>query len=70
MANGFLIVDEKDWKELTPERRDWLIFNTLKSMDCRLQKLEKRPLTDKCWSFAGGVIGGFLAAIGFNWGAK
>ena len=33
MANGFLVIDEKDWKELTPERRDWLIFNTLKSLD-------------------------------------
>lgn len=68
MANGFLVVDEKDWQGQSPEQRDWLIFKTLKSMDDRLKVLEKRPLTDKCWSFAGGVIGGFLAALGVKWG--
>lgn len=69
MGNGFLVVDEKDWKELAPERRDWLIFNTLKSMDGRLKKIEKRPIMDKCFSFLGGVMGGFFAALGIKWGA-
>jgi len=65
MANGFLVIDEKDWKELTPERRDWLIFNTLKSMDARLQKLER---WSSCFSFLGGIVGGFVAALGLKWG--
>lgn len=68
MANGFLVVDEKDWKELSPERRDWLLFNTLKSMDARLSKLENRPVIDKCFSFAGGIIGGALAYLGIKLG--
>lgn len=66
MSNGFLIVDEKDWKEMAPERRDWLIFNTLKSMDERLKKLEKRPMVDKICATIGGTIGGFIAALGLK----
>ena len=67
MANGFLVVDEKDWKDLTPERRDWLIFNTLQALDKRMMCIEKRPLSDKCWSFLGGIVGGFAAALGIKW---
>jgi len=64
-VNGFLIVDEKDWKGLDPDRRDWLIFNTLKSMDGRLKKLER---WNKASSFVGGIIGGALAALGIKMG--
>ena len=69
MANGFLVVDEKDWKEATADQRDWMVFKTLKSMDTRLSRLEKRPFTDKCFSFMGGVIGGFAAVIGIKIGS-
>lgn len=41
MANGFLVLDEQDWETATPQQRDWIIFKTLKSIDDRLQKLEK-----------------------------
>jgi hypothetical protein len=68
MANGFLVLDEKDWEDATPEQRDWMIFKTLKSMDSRLSILEKRPLADKCFSFLGGAVGGFAAALGLKWG--
>lgn len=68
MGNGFLVVDEKDWEGATAEQRDWLIFKTLKSVDERLKALEKRPIFDKCFSFAGGALGGFLAALGLKWG--
>ena len=64
MKNRFLVVDEKDWKEMPPERRDWLIFNTLESMDCRLKKLER---WNACFSFVGGIIGGFAAVMGIKW---
>ena len=67
MANGFLVVDEKDWCDASADQRDWMTFKTLKSIDERLQKLEKRPLTDKCFSFLGGVIGGFAAVLGIKW---
>lgn len=66
--HGFLVVDEKDWQELAPERRDWLIFNTLKSLDCRLETLERRPHIDKFYAFAGGILGGLVAALGIKFG--
>jgi hypothetical protein len=66
MANGFLVLDENDWKEATPEQRDWMIFKTLKSLDTRMGVLEKRPMIDKCFSFAGGLIGGALAYFGIK----
>jgi hypothetical protein len=68
MANGFITVNEKDWEKNSPEQRDWLIFNTLQSMNERLKTLEKRPVADKCFALAGGIIGGFAAALGLKWG--
>jgi len=62
----FLVVDEKDWAALTPARRDWMIFNTLKSLDCRMETLERRPHIDKFFAFAGGIIGGLAAAMGIK----
>jgi hypothetical protein len=68
MGNGFLIVDEQDWHGSTPEQRDWMIFKTLKSLDSRMSCLERRPFVDKCFSFAGGLIGGALAFLGIKYG--
>ena len=68
MANGFLVLNDKDWEGATPEQQSWMTFNTLKSIDARLSKLEKRPLMDKCFSFLGGVMGGFAAIVGIKWG--
>jgi hypothetical protein len=68
MANGFIVIDEKDWREATPEQRDWMIFKTLRSLDSRMQCLEKRPLMDKSFSFVGGALGGILAVLGMKWG--
>ena len=66
MANGFLVLDEHDWDDATPEQRDKMIFKTLKSMDDRLKVIEKRPFMDKCFSFLGGAVGGFAAALGLK----
>ncbi len=65
--NGFLVVDEKDWIEASGDQREWMVYKTLKSLDRRMQKLEKRTLIDKGFSFAGGVVGGAFAAIGIKW---
>ena len=66
MANGFIVLDETDWEGMNQEQRSWMLFKTLKSIDARLLKLEKRPLTDKCFSFLGGAVGGFAAALGIK----
>jgi hypothetical protein len=66
MGNGFLTITEKDWANISPERHNWIIFETLKNMDGRLKKLECRPLWDKCASFFGGIIGGIAAALGIK----
>lgn len=62
-----MVIHEKDWEKSTPEQRDWLVFNTLQSMNNRLVILEARRAWDKAILFAGGVIGGFAAACGLNW---
>jgi len=64
--NGFVITKET-WAELPAEQREWLLFDTLQSVNERLKIVEKRPLLDKCIAFAGGIIGGFLAALGYKW---
>ena len=70
MANGFMVINDKDWEKADADQRDWMIFNTLKSMDKRLSKLEKRPVIDKALSFAGGIIGGALAYFGITLGNR
>jgi len=66
MANGF-VVTEKDWRNMTPEQQGWMTFNAVQSLATRVQKLEKRPIVDKCFAFAGGVIGGAAAFLGIKW---
>ncbi len=68
MANGFMVINEKDWDKATPEQRLWWTFNTLQSVDTRLKRLEGRRWYDKVSSFAGGIFGGALATIGIRWG--
>lgn len=69
MANGNGFVITKDtWAELPPEQREWLLFDTIQDMNVRLKAVEKRPLIDKCFAFAGGIIGGVLAFLGVKWG--
>jgi hypothetical protein len=69
MTNGAIIIKDKDWERATPEQRDWMIFNTLQSLDRRLQKLERQPWIDKSLAFIGGVIGGGLAFLGIQIGS-
>ena len=65
MSNGFLVVDDKDWEKAEPEQRSWMIFNTLKSMDARLKKLERWNVGT---SFIGGIIGGAASFFGIKIG--
>lgn len=61
MANGFIVVTEKDWEQATPERRSWMIYNTLQALENRLRKLESKAFLEKIYSFSGGMLGGALA---------
>ncbi len=66
--SNHMIVNEKDWKNASEEQRSWMVFNTIQSINVRLEKLEKRPIIDKTLSLVGGVIGGALAFIGIKYG--
>ncbi|MEN6464017.1 MAG: hypothetical protein ABFD62_02450 [Syntrophaceae bacterium] len=59
----FLVCDNSDWDGMSPDQRDWMIFKTLRSMDARLHTLE---FWNKCFSFAGGFVGGVAAVFGMK----
>ena len=77
MPNG--IIDIEDFEK--SKDTDWklnVLFKTLTlniekidkrfdSGNVRFEKLEKRKLTDRIYSFAGGIIGGILAAFSIKW---
>lgn len=66
MPNSYMVITEKDWEKATEEQRAWMLFNTMQNMNCRVKKLERRPIIDKIYAFAGGIIGGALAYLGIK----
>ena len=64
--SNHMIVNEKDWEIASEEQRSWMVFNTIQSINTRLEKLEKRPIIDKVYAFGGGIIGGALAYLGIK----
>lgn len=66
MPDSYMVVTEKDWEQADEKQRSWMLFNTMQKMNCRVKKLERRPIVDKIYAFAGGVIGGALAALGLK----
>ena len=77
MPNG--IIDIEDFEK--NKDTDWklnVLFKTIVSYTERIDKrfeagnnrfakLEKRKLVDKAYSFAGGIIGGIVAALSIKW---
>ena len=70
MADGFIIINKKEWEEIPEEQRWNMMFSTLQTIDIRLQKLEKKRFIDKACSFGGGIVGGLLAVFGIKYGIK
>jgi hypothetical protein len=68
--NSCIMVTEKDWEKASDEQRGWWTFQSLQSLNERMICLENRPFIDKCYSFLGGVIGGFVAALGLKFLGK
>ena len=66
--NGFLVLDENDWKDASPEQRDWYIYKTLRSMDDRLQALEGKSLLNRVYVSIGAVVGGMIGGLGAVFG--
>lgn len=66
MSDSYMVITEKDWEQADEKSRSWMLFNTVQNMNCRLRKLEKRPLVDKVYAFVGGIIGGALAYLGIK----
>jgi hypothetical protein len=64
IKNGFIVLDENDWRDATPEQRDWMIYKTLKSMDGRLQALEGKSMFNRVCMSIGAVVGGMVGGIG------
>ncbi len=63
----------EEWRDLKEDQRQYRLHNILNSMnsrlcdrDIRIKKLENRKWLDRSASFAGGIIGGFLAALGLR----
>lgn len=61
--DGFITFTEKDWEKTPPERRDWIVYNTLQSMDQRLKRLERQPLLNFTYMFAGSAVGGAIMML-------
>jgi len=66
MSNAHMIIDEKDWEGLPENKRSWIMYNTMQSVEHRVTKLEGRKWIDKSLTAIFGLIGGFVAYFGIN----
>lgn len=72
MANG---ISKETFKGMDVDSKLGVLFDyshdnyhNIECMKTIIESFKKRPIIDKCFAFAGGVIGGFLAALGLKWG--
>lgn len=69
MSNLKMVITKESWESMPDEEKDWLMFNTIQSMDMRITKLEKGGVINKTLTFAGGIIGGIAFWLGIRiWG--
>lgn len=60
MAQDGFIITKDTWDATPKEQRDWILFETLCSLNDRMKKLET---WNKSLSFVGGIIGGVAAML-------
>lgn len=60
MTDSKMVLSEESWKNLTPENRDWIIYNTLNDLDDRVKIIERRKIINTSITFVGGVFGGVI----------
>jgi len=72
MANG---ISKETFKGMDVDSKLGVLFDyshdnyhSIEGMKTSINALKKRPFIDKFCAFAGGAIGGFLAALGLKWG--
>jgi len=61
-----MVITEKDWEHANSDQRDWMVFNTMQSVNNRLKTLEVRDLYYKLCAFGGGMVGGGTVMLGFR----
>lgn len=66
MSNGF-ILSKETWDHMPEEQQKWIMFETMQNVNIRLRRLER---WNKAFSFAGGLAGGALAALGIKAGGS
>lgn len=59
-----VIMDETTFGKLSPENRDWIIYNTVAGQGKRIDVLERRHVVHKALSVVGGFIGGLMGVFG------
>ena len=64
MSDATMVVTKESWEKMPANEKNWLMFNTIQSMDKRIVKLEHGGLVNKTLAFTGGAIGGIIFWIG------
>jgi len=62
--DSFMIVDEKDWANLSQDSQNWMLYRSTQWICTRIIALEKQSFYHKLYAFAGGMGGGSLTVIG------
>ncbi|MEN6421929.1 MAG: hypothetical protein ABFD76_08265 [Smithella sp.] len=66
MANG---ISRETFDGMDVESKLGVLFDYAHENYQNIRDLKQRPFKDKCYAFAGGVLGGILAAVGIKWGS-
>jgi len=68
MSDLKMVVTEESWNKMPDNERSWLLYQTVRSLDRRVEKIENRKWLDSAKILFGSMIGGAAAAIGINIG--